>query len=272
MADLIPRALIEHLLVDAPTEEGLWCPVNAEGVGWPVEVNIYSVYDDDGDPTGRTVAYAYHHGVEDRTEVSTYRDVQWLRLDAIGAELERAKILAAHLERGPLSWDDVGWDSSTPDVVRIGLREEGGALRTALIPVEKAALVGAAAALARPTKRPKRAKVERTNRADVRLTPAASQIVADEGLLRDDVAALLGRYTKIARTLEIAAGRGTIREAREAAGLSLGQAVRLVPWDRAHMEAIEATGVMLPEERAALCSVYGVAGFVDEFGMQGGER
>lgn len=85
------------------------------------------------------------------------------------------------------------WDSSMPDVVRIGLREEGGALRTALIPVEKAALVGAAAALAAPPKQSKRARVERTNRADVRLTPTASQIVADEGLLRDDVAALLGR-------------------------------------------------------------------------------
>jgi len=110
------------------------------------------------------------------------------------AELKRVKeILASHLERGPLSWVDVGWDSATPDVVRIGLREEGGALHTALIPVEKAALVGATAALAAPPKRSKRAKVERTNRADVRLTPTASSLVAAEGLLRDDVAALLGR-------------------------------------------------------------------------------
>jgi len=65
------------------------------------------------------------------------------------AELKRVKeILASHLERGPLSWVDVGWDSATPDVVRIGLREEGGALHTALIPVEKAALVGVLLAIA----------------------------------------------------------------------------------------------------------------------------
>lgn len=109
------------------------------------------------------------------------------------AELASATaLLAKHLERGPLSWDDVGWDSSAPDVVRIGLREEGGALRTALIPVEKAALAGAAAALARPTKRTA-AKPKRVDRADVNLTEAAASLVRSEGFLRDDVAALLGR-------------------------------------------------------------------------------
>jgi hypothetical protein len=76
---------------------------------------------------------------------------------------------------------------------------------------------------------------------------------------------------KVARTLEIAGGRGTVREARETAGLSIGQAMRLVPWDRARMEEIEATGIMSPEEHTALCSLYDVAGFVAESGKSGGK-
>lgn len=78
-------------------------------------------------------------------------------------------------------------------------------------------------------------------------------------------------YSKLARTLEIAAGRGTVREARETAGLSIGQAMTLVPWDRARMEEIEASGIMSPEEHAKLCSLYDVVGFVAESEGHGGK-
>lgn len=67
-------------LYKQPTKAGLWHPVTKGSVGWPVEVDIHVVKDDDGKPTGERVISAYTFGTEERRVVGEdYRDVRWLR-------------------------------------------------------------------------------------------------------------------------------------------------------------------------------------------------
>jgi hypothetical protein len=172
---------IEHLLVDAPTESGNWCIVSEHGICAPTDVEVSTwteIVDqfgdrvDEDDPAAvaeghevtRVSIRRYDPGREESYDLPQGR--RWIRWETLlevfakqADDVSRISgLLARHQQSGPLSWEDVGWDSSTPDVVRIGLREEGGALRTALIPVAKAALVGAAAAMATTSKPIRRAK------------------------------------------------------------------------------------------------------------------
>ncbi len=77
---------------------------------------------------------------------------------------------------------------------------------------------------------------------------------------------------QVARVMEIAKGGGTVAQAREASGLSVGQAVKLLGWERARLVAIEAGEVMAPTERAALCVLYEVSGFVEAPQGGGGDH
>lgn len=72
-----------------------------------------------------------------------------------GDSLTRAgDLLARATERRdePLAWESVGWTRENPEVVTLRLTDGSGS-RVARIPVEKAALVGAAAKLAKDTMR-----------------------------------------------------------------------------------------------------------------------
>ncbi len=64
----------------------------------------------------------------------------------------------------------------------------------------------------------------------------------------------------------IATGGGTPAEARAAAGLSLGQAVRETGLERHRLAAIEAGALMTPAEGARLQETYDCAGFADPTG------
>ena len=67
---------------------------------------------------------------------------------------------------------------------------------------------------------------------------------------------------RIARPERIVAGEGTRQEAREAAGLTIPQAGRVLGWHWSRVAAIE-TGAQAPsvDELAAMAKAYGVAGF-----------
>lgn len=67
---------------------------------------------------------------------------------------------------------------------------------------------------------------------------------------------------RLAHRLRAADGRGTLVEAREASGLSLGQVARRLVVSREVMVYYE-TGASVPEDalRARLCAVYEVEGF-----------
>lgn len=69
---------------------------------------------------------------------------------------------------------------------------------------------------------------------------------------------------KVARTLEIAAGRGTMAEARECAGLSVGQAAKLLSMKVTNLRRVE-SGDMSPTPALWLMMVtaYDVADFTD---------
>lgn len=71
---------------------------------------------------------------------------------------------------------------------------------------------------------------------------------------------------RVAQIEEIREGHGTFRHAREAAGLSVGQTARLTGWPRARVVELEAGEAPTPEERATLCELFDVAGFVDASG------
>ncbi len=174
MSDNILRS-IEHLLVDAPTESGDWCIVNEHGICAPTNVEMSTwteivdefgdrVDEDDdaavaeGHEVARVSIRRYDPGREESYDLPQGR--RWIRWETLlevfakqADDVSRLSgLLVRHQQSGPLSWEDVSWEKSAHDVVRIGLREEGGALRAALIPVEKAALVGAAAAMATTSK------------------------------------------------------------------------------------------------------------------------
>lgn len=76
--------------------------------------------------------------------------------------------------------------------------------------------------------------------------------------LDGDEASDLGRTAAV---LEITKGGGTPGQARVAAGLSLGQAAKLLGWSRERLVAVECCGTMSAEERGELAAVYDVAGF-----------
>lgn len=69
---------------------------------------------------------------------------------------------------------------------------------------------------------------------------------------------------RVARMLAIGEGRGTPAQAREAAGLSVGQAAKLLEWLSARLRSIEAGEAMSSGERAKLLDLYGVQGFADD--------
>lgn len=69
--------------------------------------------------------------------------------ERLRAENDRLReLLTAFLEAPVLAWENVGWDASRPDVLRLELRD-GKRLRTAEIPLAKADLIAAAAKVAR---------------------------------------------------------------------------------------------------------------------------
>lgn len=67
-------------LYKKPTKDGLWHPVQAGDVMWPVEVNIYAVTDDNGAKTGRKVISTYTFGTEERLALEDYpKATLWLQ-------------------------------------------------------------------------------------------------------------------------------------------------------------------------------------------------
>lgn len=68
---------------------------------------------------------------------------------------------------------------------------------------------------------------------------------------------------RIARVKAIIQGHGTLAEARETAGLSVGQAAKLLGWPRERILALEAGATATTAERGALCDAYDVAGWRD---------
>lgn len=69
---------------------------------------------------------------------------------------------------------------------------------------------------------------------------------------------------RVARTLEIVAGNGTMAEAREAAGLSVGQAAKLFGTKAANLRKIEAGEAKpTPQLRVMMLAAYDVADFTD---------
>lgn len=69
---------------------------------------------------------------------------------------------------------------------------------------------------------------------------------------------------RVARNLEIVAGNGTMAEARDAAGLSVGQAAKLLGVTAAELRSIEAGEVKpTPVLRMTMLTTYAVAGFSD---------
>lgn len=74
-------------------------------------------------------------------------------------------------------------------------------------------------------------------------------------------------YAKVARTMEITAGRGTMAEARECAGLSVGQAAKLLGVTAADLRAIE-SGESKPTAplRVMMLAAYDAVDFTDARG------
>ena len=67
---------------------------------------------------------------------------------------------------------------------------------------------------------------------------------------------------KVLRLIEITECKGTLPEARDAAGLSVGQAATVLGWARERIRELEAGAVATDAERRALCLAYDVAGWV----------
>ena len=68
--------------------------------------------------------------------------------------------------------------------------------------------------------------------------------------------------TRLSKLFAIVAGHGTLREAREAAGLTIGQASRVLGWSRDRIAAMEDGAEPTEVERAAMLEAYGVDGWV----------
>jgi hypothetical protein len=66
---------------------------------------------------------------------------------------------------------------------------------------------------------------------------------------------------KIDRILRIVAGGGTVAEAREASGLSAGQARRVLGFTRERMAALESGATPTAREYAMMAEAFGTEGF-----------
>lgn len=67
---------------------------------------------------------------------------------------------------------------------------------------------------------------------------------------------------RLNKLFAIVAGHGTLREAREAAGLTLGQASRVLGWPRERIAALEDGAEPTDTERSILLDAYDVEGWV----------
>ena len=74
---------------------------------------------------------------------------------------------------------------------------------------------------------------------------------------------------RLARVVEIHNGGGTVREARVASGLSLGQTARLTGWARERVTALELGAEPTPAEREVLCELFDVRGFSTDATVSG---
>jgi hypothetical protein len=74
----------------------------------------------------------------------------------------------------------------------------------------------------------------------------------------------------IARMKRRLAGQLTMTEAREDAGLSLGQAARVTEIPRERLEVLEAGAAPTESERAVLCEAYDVPSFAQDGGAHAG--
>lgn len=73
-----------------------------------------------------------------------------------------------------------------------------------------------------------------------------------------------GDTKQMLRTLDICAGKGTMAEARDAAGLSVGQAAKLLAVSASDLRRIEAgESRPTPALRVMMLATYDVVGFVD---------
>jgi len=70
-----------------------------------------------------------------------------------------------------------------------------------------------------------------------------------------------GDAAKLVRAVRVSQGHCTIREAREAAGLSVGQAARVLSWPRQRVIDVEGGDAATAGELSALAEAYGVDGF-----------
>ena len=67
---------------------------------------------------------------------------------------------------------------------------------------------------------------------------------------------------KLNRLFDILEGKGTLTEARTAAGLSIGQAAKFLGWPAERLRTLESGAEPTDGERAALCKAYDVEGWV----------
>lgn len=66
---------------------------------------------------------------------------------------------------------------------------------------------------------------------------------------------------KLNRLFDIMEGKGTLAEARSAAGLSIGQAAKFLGWPSDRLRELEAGADPTDAERTALCDAYDVRGW-----------
>lgn len=73
---------------------------------------------------------------------------------------------------------------------------------------------------------------------------------------------------RVARIMEVERGNGTLAEARETAGLSVGQAAMVTGLAKDRLRELEGGAVATDEERRVLCLTYAVDGWIAPKGAE----
>lgn len=73
---------------------------------------------------------------------------------------------------------------------------------------------------------------------------------------------------RVARIMEVERGNGTLAEARETAGLSVGQAATVTGLAKDRLRELEGGAVATDEERRVLCLTYAVDGWIAPKGAE----
>lgn len=67
---------------------------------------------------------------------------------------------------------------------------------------------------------------------------------------------------RLLNLFDIIDGHGTLRDARQVAGLTINQAAKVLAWPRERILALEDGAEATKAERAALCEAYDVKGWL----------